>query len=186
MTAGLKHIFVSAKPAASDPTKVGSVEWNDTHTIDTFLLAPPDDGFTNDVGLLVGHDPLEVGGDGAFGMCYQVRGAGITNRPALVFVAFSLPMMILCPTAAGGNGICFVDKLTFTGSANSAGDVGLSRTSSTVLSFDATPRFGGSTATGTASPALGSNGPMVTASAPNTWLRVLLPDGNEGFIPVWR
>lgn len=39
---------------------------------------------------------------------------------------------------------------------------------------------------GGGSAALGANSPAVTPSAPNTWWKVTLADGSQGFIPVWK
>lgn len=41
-------------------------------------------------------------------------------------------------------------------------------------------------ATGAGATALGSNCPAVTPTAVNTWWKVTLADGSQGFIPVWK
>ena len=40
--------------------------------------------------------------------------------------------------------------------------------------------------TGTGTPTFGSNCPAVTTSAPYTWLKIILPDGSTGYIPVYK
>lgn len=40
--------------------------------------------------------------------------------------------------------------------------------------------------TGGGSAALGANSPAVSPTAPNTWWKVTLADGSQGFIPVWK
>lgn len=40
--------------------------------------------------------------------------------------------------------------------------------------------------TGAGAAAFGSNSPAVTPGTVNTWWKVTLADGSQGFIPVWK
>jgi hypothetical protein len=42
------------------------------------------------------------------------------------------------------------------------------------------------TASGTGAASLGGNSPAVSPAQPFTWITVTLPDGSQGYVPVWK
>jgi hypothetical protein len=48
------------------------------------------------------------------------------------------------------------------------------------------PKFSGTNSTGSSTPALGSNFPGVTTTAPYTWIRAKAADGTTIYIPAWK
>jgi len=58
--------------------------------------------------------------------------------------------------------------------------------SSTVLTMDGVPQFGGTNTTGAGSALLGANSPATTNTAPYTWIRIVTSDGSTAYIPAWK